>query len=165
MHWGWHKCNGICNNSKRTRTCHAKQWPSPPSTKSIYYIIPVKIWSHTIFGVLVPFSFSGKRTFYSTCRKCIEKRATIKLTMRKDRSSKIKTNILDRLTLRLVDGHCKSKWTGNWQHEKRDVQSRHQMALLKSLGWRWSFHLHPRSCIPTHVNWSWARCVCHCKDH
>jgi len=65
-------------------------------------LIPHNIWSVGSLFLL------RKENFYSTCRSASRK-SNIKLTMRKDRSSKIKTNILDRLTLRLVDGHCKSQ--------------------------------------------------------
>ena len=79
------------------------------------YLIPHNIWS------LGPLFLLRKENFDSACRSALRK-SNIKLTMRKHWSSKIKTNILDRLTLWLVDGHCKSQTNRELTTWKRDVQ-------------------------------------------
>jgi len=82
-----------------------------------------------------------KKNFDSTCRSALRK-SNIKLTMRKHRSSKIKTNILNRLTLRLIDGHCKSQMNRELMMWKRDVHVPLQRPLEGSRLWR-SMRGHP----------------------
>ena len=64
-------------------------------------LIPHNIWSVGSLFLL------RKENFYSTCRSALRKS---------------RTNILDRLTLRLVDGHCKSQINREFTTWKRNVQ-------------------------------------------